>query len=511
MELPPTKTKVAPAKSFTGTLSPSSSASGIRAPVSYAPSDLRYLDEAGAALGGWSRELLAIQSDVLTVVGDLERVMRVVVDGAIRAIPHAAGAIVEMQDAGQLVFRAASGTSAQHLGLRLKLVGSLSGHCILTGKPQLCLDSELDARVDRNACRLIGARSLMVAPLTLQGEHVGVLTIYADTAAAFDNRDLLTIQLLAGPIAIGLASAAQAEAARATVEATKRFAATFEQAAVGIAHVSPDGDFLLVNDRFCEIAGHDRAELIAGGFQQITHPDDLEADLGNLAALTAGEIPHYAMEKRYIRKDGTLVWINLTVSIVRNADGTPDFFVSVIEDISARKEAETAASQDALTGLPNRRWLLNRLSAELERQSLTRQPLCVAYLDLDRFKAVNDLFGHAEGDECLIAVARTLRAQLRKDDVVGRMAGDEFVAILPNTRRGDAMALAVRLRQAVSDVAGAATWNVGVSVGGVITDAGSGADAEQVLAAADRVMYGVKRSVGDCQIIDCSDTIEPAA
>jgi diguanylate cyclase (GGDEF)-like protein/PAS domain S-box-containing protein len=468
-----------------------------------APLSFEKLDPAALQFGAWSQDMLAIQSAVIAAVGDLDEVMRVVVEGAMRVVTNAAGAAVEMREGEAIVYRAASGSCADRVGTRLQLGGSLSGRAMLTGEPQLCLETETDRRVDLAACRSIGIRSMMVVPLPLQGKYVGVLKIYAEIPAAFDNRDLLTAQLLASPIAIGLASAAQEEAVRVGYEAAKMFAATFDQAAVGIAHVAPDGRFMRVNDRFCVIAGHDRATLIAGGFQQITHPDDLDNDLENVAALVAGEIGHYAMEKRYQRRDGSLVWVNLTVSLVRHSDGTPDFFVSVIEDISSRRAAEEAALQDSLTGLPNRRWLIERLSGELARQS--RKPMCIAYLDLDGFKAVNDRFGHKEGDQCLIAVARALKSSLRKDDIVGRLAGDEFVVILPDTSKGIATSLLGRLQQSVNEISQWALWDISVSVGGIMVRPTQDDSAEDMLAAADDVMYHVKRGDRELRIIDTID------
>ena len=198
-------------------------------PIGFGP-----LDESADTLGSWSRDLLEIQSDVIAAAGDLQKVMQVVVAGALRAVPSAAGAVVEIRDGDCLVYRAASGAASDNVGLRLPSPVSLSWLCILTGKPQVSIDTEGDLRVDTEACQRIGARSMIVVPLSLQGNPVGVLKVFAATPAAFDNRDLLTVQLLAGPIAIGLANAAQADTA-------KRFTATFAQAAVGIAHVAPAG------------------------------------------------------------------------------------------------------------------------------------------------------------------------------------------------------------------------------------------------------------------------------
>jgi PAS domain S-box-containing protein len=121
-----------------------------------------------------------------------------------------------------------------------------------------------------------------------------------------------------------------------------RFQATFEQAAAGIAMVATDGRWLRVNRRLCAIVGYTADELMATNFQQITHPDDLKADLDLLRQLLAGEIQTYALEKRYLRKDGAEVWVRLAVVLVRTATGVPDYFVAVIEDNSARRRAEDA-------------------------------------------------------------------------------------------------------------------------------------------------------------------------
>ncbi|MDO8248847.1 MAG: PAS domain S-box protein [Rhodoferax sp.] len=132
----------------------------------------------------------------------------------------------------------------------------------------------------------------------------------------------------------------QAEAARRDSE--RRFRATFEQAAVGLSLVAPEGRLLLVNQKLCDIAGYPRDELLSKTFQDITHPDDLDADLSLVRQMLAGEIGTYSLEKRYLRKDGAIAWINLCVALVRRPDGSPDYFISVVEDIQRRKEAEAA-------------------------------------------------------------------------------------------------------------------------------------------------------------------------
>lgn len=122
-------------------------------------------------------------------------------------------------------------------------------------------------------------------------------------------------------------------------------AAVFEQAAVGIARVATDGSWLAVNQRLCDIVGYARDELLARTFQDITHPDDLDEDLGLVAEMLAGTRDRYTQEKRYIHKDGHIVPIRLHVALARHPDGSPDFFISVVQDISPQRAAEREAQR----------------------------------------------------------------------------------------------------------------------------------------------------------------------
>ncbi|WP_022681611.1 ATP-binding protein [Sphingobium bisphenolivorans] len=285
----------------------------------------------------WVGEMLALQQAVAESGADFEHIIREVTQRALRIMPYATGAIVEIREGDEVVYRAASGLAAHQVGLRLKLNGSLSGACVASGEPQICEDSETDPRVDRAACRSIELRSMMLVPLPYHGQTAGVLKVYSDQVAAFSKADFDIARLTAGPIITGLVNAAHTEMSR-------RFAATFEQAAVGLAHASPDGRFLQVNGRFCEIAGYSRDELMGMHYRQITHPADIYRDLAEVEKLLSGESASYAIEKRYLRKDGVAIWINLTVSLVRDAEGAPDFFVAVVEDVSTRRAAQLASA-----------------------------------------------------------------------------------------------------------------------------------------------------------------------
>lgn len=261
----------------------------------------------------------------------------------------------------------------------------------------------------------------------------------------------------------------------ALVASETRFTATFEQAAVGIAHVALDGTWLNVNRRCLEIVGYPKEELLKLTFADITHPEDLETDWSLVRELLEGARTTYSMEKRYFTKDRRMVWVNLTVSLVRKHDGSPDYFISVIEDITPRKqielerdkliaeleervrertkELERISLTDPLTGIANRRCFDQCLQAEWDRAVRTRQPLSVVLLDVDFFKKFNDKAGHASADEALKAVAECLsQSAQRSADIAARYGGDEFVLILPDTRADGALAIAERLQKMIASL-----------------------------------------------------------
>ncbi len=291
----------------------------------------------------------------------------------------------------------------------------------------------------------------------------------------------------------------QAEAAfRASEE---RFRSAFEQAPIGVALLNLDGTFVDVNPAMCNITGHSAEALVGQSFQAITHPDDLQADLALMDRLVAGEISSYRLEKRFVRPDGSTVWVLIARSLV--ADAQDDrFFVVQAEDISARKAFEDQLVQrslhDDLTGLPNRALLRDRLRHAMAQAERQRAALAVLYLDLDGFKAVNDRLGHAAGDELLVKVANRLQACLRTTDTAARVGGDEFVVLcefLRNDHEAGKVSerIASSLARPYELTQGRAL--VTVSIGLALPRRGE--DPEAVLARADAAMYDVKaRRVG---------------
>jgi len=125
-------------------------------------------------------------------------------------------------------------------------------------------------------------------------------------------------------------------------ESEERFRATFEQAAVGIDHEALDGRFLRINQKFCDIVGYSQEEMLERSFQDITHPDDLDIDHEDAQRMLDGQLESYSIEKRYIHKNGEIVWVNITVSLVWEETGSPSYFISVVEDITEQKEVDDA-------------------------------------------------------------------------------------------------------------------------------------------------------------------------
>jgi len=442
----------------------------------------------------WQRAthtLIQMQKDVVASVGDLDAAMRAVVHGAGFVIEEAEGVAIEIIDENEQVYRVAQGLCHALQGLRRPLESGLSGLALARGEPMFSADIWTDDRVDQEAGQAAGIRSVILAPLPREMKPPALLALVSSKPNAFEERDVALAQLLIMPLHYALA--------RTQSRATARmFEATFDQAAVGMAHVAPDGSFIRVNDRFCEIAGYSAEELLTDGFQHITHPDDLEVDLAYVSDLLADRIGKYAMEKRYIRKDGSVVWVNLTVSLVHHADGSPDFMVSVIEDISARKAAESLASYDPLTGLPNRRMILERLDAMLDAQAQGGEMVGLAFLDLDNFKSVNDRHGHLEGDRCLMAIGEELNRGIRKQDLLGRYGGDEFVLLMSDVSEKEAEAILSRLAASIRRLAQAHDWDVGVSIGATLAGSAE-VGGEGLLRAADGLMYSAKH--GDVHVL----------
>jgi diguanylate cyclase (GGDEF)-like protein/PAS domain S-box-containing protein len=218
-----------------------------------------------------------------------------------------------------------------------------------------------------------------------------------------------------------------------TLRSEARFRATFHQAAVGVAHVGLDGRFLKVNDALCRLSGYLKEDLLGRRFVDLQHSKDgAAAEETKAALIELGSVD--LVEREYLRKDGTTLWAAISPSLVRDPEGRPDYFVAMVQDITERKVAQDKvlhqAQFDLLTDLPNRALFADRLTQALNQARRQKWHAAVLFIDLDRFKSVNDTLGHAAGDALLHEIGRRLAASLRKGDTVARLGGDEFAVVL---------------------------------------------------------------------------------
>ena len=423
-----------------------------------------------------------------------------------------------------------------------------------------------------------------------------------------------------------------AQARARLLELSDKLDSTFDLPSVGMAHVDLTGKWLAVNDTLCDIVGYTREELLQLTFQDITHPDDLDADLALVQKLLTGELSNYSLDKRYLRKDGEQVWIRLTAKLARHSNGEPWFFVSVIEnihdlkrieqerlaaqkalqasesrfriafdnipdvvviydrdlriqyinpatvrttgmppeaflgkreseifpddliapwqpamqaalnegkvqsvevdvqlnpgvrnllitcvplrdqngdvkevmgithDFTDRKRAEEAtvkaALHDKLTGLPNRALLFEYSSHVFDQAARNQHEGGMLFIDLDRFKPINDIHGHMVGDEVLKLVAQRVQRQVRKADLVFRLGGDEFLVLLPQLANStEAAQIAQRVLNSLAEPMLIQGIEVQISGSiGISIFPRDGMDMQSLVNAADNAMYHAKQS-----------------
>ena len=292
---------------------------------------------------------------------------------------------------------------------------------------------------------------------------------------------------------------AQKTVANALKAREKSFNDIIEYAPIGMAIVSLEGRFTRVNQALCNIVGYSAEELMQRTFQEITFPDDLEADLERVSQLIEDKINTYQIEKRYIHKDKKIVWVQLSVSISRDEDHTPNYLIAQIEDITERKyqhdEAQQFAYHDPLTNLPNRRMLLSRLHQSLLNTERFNRSMALLFLDLDHFKNINDSLGHDVGDLLLKEVANRLLKCVRSADTVSRQGGDEFVIILSEiSHTQDAELVAQKIIESFKQpiLANGHEIIMSTSIGIAVGAHDKASKADELIKHADKAMYEAK-------------------
>ncbi|MEU5217104.1 EAL domain-containing protein [Streptomyces sp. NPDC020807] len=303
--------------------------------------------------------------------------------------------------------------------------------------------------------------------------------------------------------AIARSALAARSLAEAALHATEsRFRAVFDGAAIGIGIADLDGNVLEVNETLTRMFGGVGGQVRSRNVSEWVHPEDGPHVWKLYEELVRGEREHYRVEKPYYRGDGTVLWTNLTVSLLRDAEGRPQYQLALMEDTTERRllhlRLRYEATHDALTGLPNRTLFFERLEKALAPDDNARFGLC--YLDLDGFKVINDSLGHATGDRLLVEVADRLQSCVTgPGEMVARLGGDEFVALTTATGgEREVTELAERILTSLATPIRVDGRELPVrgSLGVVEGPAGERTPAE-VLRSADITMYRAKSAGGN--------------
>ncbi len=301
-----------------------------------------------------------------------------------------------------------------------------------SGEPMWVEDLAEETRLMRkDIARQTGWRNAFLFPVLVKRRVVGVLDFSARCMKEPDARLLQLFHTLGTQVGHYYEQALTLEQLR---DSEERYYSTIELAAIGISHVNGDGRFIHANRRLCDMLGYSREELLELTVKDISHPDDVAVTDRDTKRIRAGEIESFIAEKRYLRKDGTPIWVRITVAPKPGPDGRPQYDISVVEDISERKRAEERvqylATHDELTNLPNRTMFSQLLDHAVESSRHTAREFAVLFIDLDRFKIVNDSLGHEAGDLLLKTLASRLKRCIRDSDVIARLGGDEFVVLV---------------------------------------------------------------------------------
>jgi diguanylate cyclase (GGDEF)-like protein/PAS domain S-box-containing protein len=284
--------------------------------------------------------------------------------------------------------------------------------------------------------------------------------------------------------------------------------ALFDNAAVGIIELTPDGRWLDVNQRALQMLGYTQHELSQRTYLDIIHPAERAHSLSAFSSTGRDRKQPARTERRYLRKDGTTFWGDLSLAAIRDEHGNVTSIMGILVNITRRKEAEAALKQanaqltqqvihDPLTGLYNRRYLDETLPRELQRATRHGSSVGIIMLDIDHFKRFNDTYGHDGGDVLLRAVGTFLQTNIRGEDIACRYGGEEFTLVLPGASLADTQQRAEAIRAGVQTLvvehAGQALSSITVSLGvAVFSDYRTTAD--MLIRAADQALYQAKRS-----------------
>lgn len=354
-----------------------------------------------------------------------------------------------------------------------------------------------EAEVDRLILQAQDIQSLLSVPMVADGEVIGFVGIDAVREKRQWSDDEKALMLL---VASAFASALERRRADETLRVSEaRYRSVVENVREVIFQADLDGRWVFLNQAWETITGHGLAESLGRSFRAFVHQEDQARHAEFFEDLVRGERHAGSLVLRLRRLGGDYRWVEVCVNSELDAAGGVKGFFGTLNDITLQKEHEAhleyIAHYDALTGLPNRVLLHDRLQRSMVQCQRRGQMLAVAYIDLDGFKSVNDTHGHQVGDHLLTAVAARMKSCLREGDSVSRLGGDEFVAVMIDLADMSVCEQLVhRLLAAASCVVpvGELELKVSASIGLTLYPQGDEVDADQLLRQADQAMYEAK-------------------
>ncbi len=306
-----------------------------------------------------------------------------------------------------------------------------------------------EAKAEKAEFEFEGIKSLIVVPMFCGGSLVGALGFdFVARHGIFPQEDVAMFRIAGEIFANAIVRTRAEEALRRTEE---RYHNMFENAVEGIYQTTPEGRFIAANPRLASMLGYGSVEELMSSITDIGRQAYVKPEkrkeyvrlLDEHGSIAGFEFQHY-------RKDHSVIWVSLNARVVRGDNGNPLYYEGMVIDVTERKRSEETikrlAYHDTLTGLPNRALFHDRFTMALAQVQRHHKKMAVMSLDLDRFKEINDTFGHNFGDQVLRRVAKRLEGAIRRSDTVARLGGDEFIFLRPDiATEGDAAMVAQKI------------------------------------------------------------------
>lgn len=346
----------------------------------------------------------------------------------------------------------------------------------------------------RHAGARAGWGASAALPLRRSGRVVGAFNLYADEVNAFDEVTRSLLLEMAADISFALTNFDRDAARTQAEEALRLTRISVEAASEALFWFTPEGRIVDVNEAACRSLGYDREELLRMGMSDLDPACSATRWRGHFDELRAKGSVTY--ETLYQTRHGHQFPVEVVANYVKHGDQERN--CAFVRDMTAHKESEARiqhlAHFDALTGLPNRVLLNDRVSHALSLAQRSKSQVAVLLLDIDHFKNVNDNLGHSIGDDLLVELAGRLRVAVREEDTVSRLGGDEFLIVLPGTNDGAAAHVAEKVVEILSQTCRLAQHELVVTTSiGIAMYPSDGADFETLCKHADVAMYRAKR------------------